>query len=62
MIASNSREWVSLIECILVIGKALDSWIIFKDKVHKAAWIKALRSGHIALSKTGWTDNELGLA
>ena len=24
--------------------------------------MKTLQSGHIALSKTGWTDNELGLA
>jgi DDE superfamily endonuclease. len=37
MTASGSQEWVSLIECISVIGKAQDSWIIFKDKMHKAS-------------------------
>src|SRR5436190_18962205 len=62
MTASGSREWVSLVECISAVGKALNSWIIFKGKVHKASWMKALRFGHIALSETGWTDNELGLA
>ena len=62
MTASGSREWVSLIECISVIGKAQDPWIIFKGKMHKASWMQTLQSGHIALSETGWTDNELGLA
>ena len=62
MTASDSREWVSLIECISVIGKAQDPWIIFKGKMHKASWMQTLQSGHIALSETGWTDNELGLA
>ena len=62
MTASGSREWVSLIECISVIGKAQDPWIIFKGKMHKASWMQTLQSGHIALSETGWMDNELGLA
>lgn len=52
--SSSSREWVSLVECIPAIGKALDPWAIFKGKVHKASWMKALRAGHIALSDTGW--------
>jgi hypothetical protein len=62
MTTSGSREWVSLLECISAIGKALPPWVIFKGKVHKASWMKTLESGHIALSDTGWTDNELGLA
>ena len=62
MTATGSREWISLVECISTIGKALSPWIIFKDKVHKASWMKTLHSGHIALSENGWTDNELELA
>ena len=62
MTASGSREWASLMECISAAGKALSPWIIFKGKVHKASWMKALHSDHIALSDNGWTDNELGLA
>jgi 4-hydroxybenzoate polyprenyltransferase len=62
MTASGSREWVSFLECISATGKALSPWIIFKGKMHKASWMKALKSGHIALSDNGWTDNELGLA
>ena len=62
MIASNNCEWISLMKCISAARKALSSWIIFKDKVHKTFWMKALHSNHIALSDNGWTDNELELA
>ena len=62
MTASSSCEWVSLIEYISITGKALDSWIIFKGKMHKTSWMKTLQSGHITLSKIGWMDNKLGLA
>ena len=61
MTASGSREWVSLIECISVIGEAQDPWIIFKGKMHKASWMQILKSGHIVLSETGWMNNELEL-
>jgi sarcosine oxidase delta subunit len=59
---SGCREWVSLIECISAVGKALDPWLVFKGRAHTASWMKTLRSGHIALSDRGWTDNGLGLA
>ena len=62
MTANGSREWVSLLECISATGKALSPWVIFKGKMHKASWMKTLKSGHIALSDNGWTDNELGVA
>ena len=62
MTASGSCEWISLIECILAVGKTFSLWIIFKDKMHKTSWMKILQSGHITLSETGWTDNKLGFA
>ena len=61
MTASDSWEWVSLIECISVIEEAQNSWIIFKDKIHKISWMQILKSDHIVFSETGWTDNELEL-
>ena len=37
MTASGNQEWVSLIECISIIGKAQKLWIIFKGKIYKAS-------------------------
>ena len=60
MTTFDSQEWGFLIECILAIEKAFSPYVIFKGKVHKAFWMKALQSGHIVLSNNSWT-NELGL-
>jgi hypothetical protein len=35
--------------------------VIFKAKQHQKAWFSALPNVHIATSKNGWTDNEIGL-
>ena len=52
---------MSLIKCISLTERLLLPWIIFKGKQQQKAWFQALKSGHIALSENGWTDNELGL-
>jgi len=58
----GNREWVSLIECILIDGRYLPLWAIFKGKQQQKSWYQVLEpGGHIALSDNGWTDNELGL-
>jgi hypothetical protein len=61
MTQCGNREWVSLIECISIDGRALTPWIIFKAKRQQAAWFEKLKEGHIAITDNGWTDNELGL-
>jgi DDE superfamily endonuclease len=61
MMEPGNREWVSLIECISLDGRLLFLWVIFKGKKQNLAWMEMLGEGHIALSKNGWTDNELGL-
>ena len=61
MIISDSQKWVSLIECISVVEEAQNSWIIFKDKIHKISWMQTLKSDHITFSETDWTDNKLEL-
>ena len=50
-----------MIECIFVIEEAQNSWIIFKNKMHKISWMQTFKSDHIILSETDWTDNELKL-
>jgi hypothetical protein len=65
----GNREWVTLVECVSMIGTVLSPWIIFKGKVQPAKWMakmKELRKdeefvGHICISDNGWTDNELGV-
>jgi DDE superfamily endonuclease len=61
IIELGNREWVSLIECISLDRRLLCLWVIFKGKKQNLAWMETLEDGHIALSKNGWTDNELGL-
>jgi len=62
MTRPDNREWVSLMKCVSMNGKVLSPWIIFKGKLQMKAWWDVLKTGHIALSENGWTDNELGLA
>jgi hypothetical protein len=63
----GNREWVTLIECISLLGTVLSPYIIFKGKTQLKKWhtkMKELRGNEpyeIGLSETGWTDNELGL-
>jgi hypothetical protein len=58
----GNREWVSLIECISGDGDLLPAFIIFKAKVQKKSWIDELEQGNtLAISKKGWTNNELAM-
>ena len=57
----GNREWVSLIEYILVDGRILSPYIIFKVVVHQRVWFNAYFKAHIAISLNGWTDNKIGL-
>ena len=57
----GSHEWVSLLECISISGRALRSWIIFKAAVQQKAWNDAYPEAHISTSEKGWTDNEIYL-
>ena len=59
MTADDSREWVSLTECVNVMGEVLKMWIIFKGKYQQKCWMEALEDGHITASENGWTNNGL---
>ena len=61
IIAFNNWKWVFLIECIFIIEEAQNSWIIFKNKIHKTSWMQILKSDYIVLSETDWINNELEL-
>jgi hypothetical protein len=57
----RNREWVSLIECILLklSCRRPRLWFIFKGKQHQKQWYTAYEEAYIALSNKGWTDNKL---
>jgi hypothetical protein len=55
----GNREWVSLIECVNIIGAVLDPFVIFKGKVQMRDWWDYFFSGHITISANNWTTNEL---
>ena len=57
----GNREQVSLIKCISIDRRILKPWVIFKAKQQQKAQHEVLKEGYIAVSKNGWTDNELGL-
>jgi hypothetical protein len=61
MTQPRSREWVTLIECISLVGQRTRPWIVFKGKQHNRAWFTALPNAHIAMSDNGWTNNEIRL-
>jgi uncharacterized membrane protein len=49
----GNREWVSLIECINIVGAVLNSFVIFKGKVQIRNWWDYFATGHIAVSANG---------
>ena len=65
----GNREWVTLVECVSLVGAVLSPWVIFKGKVQLKKWSSKLQElrkgeefpGHICTSVNGWTDNELGV-
>lgn len=63
MTQCGNREWVSLIECVSLDGRALNPLVIFKGKLLQKAWKEALHTAiEITMSENGWTDNSIGLA
>ena len=61
MTQCGNREWVSLLECISISGRALRSWITFKAVMQQKAWNDAYPEAHISTSEKGWTENEIYL-
>ena len=61
MTQCGNREWVSLLECISMSGRALRSWITFKAVMQQKAWNDAYPEAHISTSEKGWTENEIYL-
>ena len=61
MTQPGNREWVSTIEYVLVVGRLLRLYIIFKAAIYKRVWFDAFPEANIAVSGNGWTDNEIGL-
>ena len=53
---------MSLIECILKLGKYTKPWVIFKGKQLDLSWGGICPGAHISVSKRGWTDDELYIA
>ncbi|SLM34686.1 HTH CenpB-type DNA-binding domain [Lasallia pustulata] len=59
MAVCGNQEWVTLIESIGLSGRSLKPWVIFKGKQHMKAWWDIFTTGHISVSKNGWTDNDI---
>jgi hypothetical protein len=59
----GKQEWVTDIECIDAAGEALPPLIIFKSAEMNTRWLneRSPEGWHFAISKNGWTSNDLGL-
>jgi hypothetical protein len=60
----GDTEWVTIVECINALGWTLPPMVILAGKVHISTWYdEGTFPGNwkIALSDTGWTNDELGL-
>jgi DDE superfamily endonuclease/Tc5 transposase DNA-binding domain len=59
----GKQEWISDIECINAAGESLPPLLIFKGRNLNTRWIPANtpQDWHFAISKNGWTSNEIGL-
>jgi hypothetical protein len=63
-VQQGNREWTTVIQGINAMGWSIPPFIIFQGKYHLSAWYKEdklPRDWVIAVSKNGWTTNELGL-
>ncbi|KAH3942624.1 hypothetical protein HBH98_256080 [Parastagonospora nodorum] len=63
-VQQGNREWTTVIQGVNATGWAIPPFIIFKGRHHLSAWYKEEDLPHnwvIAVSKNGWTTNELGL-
>lgn len=59
----GKQDWVTVLECINAAGGSLTPMIIFKGKNMNSGWLppQTPRDWHFAVSKNGWTSNEIGL-
>jgi hypothetical protein len=59
----GKQELVTDIKCVNVAGEALVHLLIFKDNDVNTRWInnQLALNWHFAISKNGWTSNDLGL-
>ncbi|KAH5822262.1 hypothetical protein HBI94_090420 [Parastagonospora nodorum] len=63
-VQQGNREWTTVIQGVNATGWAIPPFIIFKGCYYLSAWYKEEDLPHnwvIAVSKNGWTTNELGL-
>ncbi len=64
-IQPGNRKWVTVIECINVLGFTIPPFIIVKGKIHLASWYRQNldlpQDWVVALSDNGWTNDELGM-
>ena len=59
----GKQEWVTDIEYINVVGDALPSMIIWKEKHLNSGWLPpdTPKDWHSGVSENGWSSIELGL-
>ena len=58
----GNRDWASILECISADGRLLKLFLVLKGKVFMKSWFETIEEAEcIALSKNGWTNNEIGL-
>jgi hypothetical protein len=58
----ETREWVSIIECMTATGRALTPVIIFKGETLQSTWFDAnLPNWLYTTGAKGWTTNPIGL-
>jgi hypothetical protein len=60
----SNREWVTIIETISIHGPASPPLVIFEAVMHQKSWYEnglIPPNWLIAVSKNGWTNNEIGL-
>ncbi len=62
-IQPGDREWVTAIAAINAAGWSIPPFLIFAGKYHLSAWYEEdiPRDWAIAVSKNGWTNNEIGV-
>jgi hypothetical protein len=59
----GDREWVTLVQGVAATGRVIPPFLIFAGKVLISSWYADLpRNWVIAVSATGWINNELALA
>jgi len=64
-IQPGDRDWVTVIECINSAKRSIPAMVIYKGKVFQNIWFDAdagvPKNWTVAISETGWTNNQLGL-